>query len=366
MNIHSKSDADAEAKRVLHLCNICGYCNGYCVVFDAAARHPLLAAGELSWLAHLCHGCGNCFYACQYAPPHPFAVNVPQTLVHLRWQEYQHRIWPRPLARLLVNSRKTTQWALLVSAVLALVLAMLMIPWALFWTPAHVPGDFYRLVPLATMTALGGLTLGWSLIVLMLSWRHFWCEIAPAPRQWSWRTLRQVLGEIIHLRQLSGGGVGCHPPDDRRFGARRGLHQLLLLGVVLCLAATVSAAVLHHGRGQLAPYALLSWPVVLGTVGGVMIMLAGSKLWWLKQHADPALVIAKLHAADRALLTLLLVTAGSGLALLLGRTTAVMGLLLMVHLASVAVLFLLLPYSKFVHAGYRVLALWRQAMEQTC
>ncbi len=354
-------DVDAEARRVLHLCNICGYCNGYCVVFDAAARHPLLTANEVTWLAQLCHGCGNCLYACQYAPPHPFAVNVPQSLAQRRWQDYQQRIWPRAAAGLLIEAEAVTRLALQIGIGLAVLCAIIVLPWATLWAPAHAPGDFYRVVPLSTMTALGGLSLSWAVLVLMMSWWRFWRQIAATPL--SWCAMRQLIGEIISLRQLSGGGVGCHPPDDRRLAAKRGLHQLLLFGMVLCVAATLSAALLHHGLGQLAPYGLVSWPVVLGTLGGGAILVAGSGLLWLKQHTDPDLVIAPMQAADRALLRLLLVTAGTGLALLISRATPAMGLLLVVHLGSVTALFLLLPYSKFVHVGYRVLALLRHAIQ---
>jgi citrate/tricarballylate utilization protein len=36
---------------------------------------------DIHYLANLCHNCGACLHACQYAPPHEFAVNVPR-----RWQ----------------------------------------------------------------------------------------------------------------------------------------------------------------------------------------------------------------------------------------------------------------------------------------
>ena len=36
-----------------------------------------LSAWLFTTLANLCHNCGACLHACQYAPPHEFAVNVP-------------------------------------------------------------------------------------------------------------------------------------------------------------------------------------------------------------------------------------------------------------------------------------------------
>ena len=43
---------------------------------------------------NLCHNCGECLYACQYAPPHEFAINVPQTLAEIRLQSYEEYCWP--------------------------------------------------------------------------------------------------------------------------------------------------------------------------------------------------------------------------------------------------------------------------------
>ncbi len=69
-----------EGDRILTICNACRYCEGYCAVFPALERRLDFAAADLDYLANLCHNCAECYYACQYAPPHEFAVNVPKTL----------------------------------------------------------------------------------------------------------------------------------------------------------------------------------------------------------------------------------------------------------------------------------------------
>ena len=56
-------------------------------------------------------------------------------------------------------------------------------------------------------------------------------------------------------------------------------------------------------------------------------------------------------------------TSVTGLALLVLRTSPAMGLLLIVHLATVLALFVTMPYGKFVHGFYRVLALIRYHRE---
>ena len=61
---------------------------------------------------------------------------------------------------------------------------------------------------------------------------------------------------------------------------------------------------------------------------------------------------------------LLLLTSFTGLALLAGRDTSWMGILLAVHLGVVMALFLTLPYGKFAHGFYRCAALLKWAIEK--
>ena len=82
------------------MCNACRYCEQYCPVFPAMEQRPSFARVDLAYLANLCHNCGECLYACQYAPPHEFGINVPRTLAEIRLASYEDYAWPRPLAAL--------------------------------------------------------------------------------------------------------------------------------------------------------------------------------------------------------------------------------------------------------------------------
>jgi citrate/tricarballylate utilization protein len=66
---------------------------------------------------------------------------------------------------------------------------------------------------------------------------------------------------------------------------------------------------------------------------------------------------------DDSFMVLLLLTSVTGLLLLVLRDRAMMGSLLIVHLAVVLALFLTLPYGKFVHGFYRTAALVKSALE---
>ncbi len=79
-----QADPIQEGARIMTICNACRYCEGYCAVFPAMERRLSFAEADLNYLANLCHNCAECYYACQYAPPHEFAVNVPKTLAEIR------------------------------------------------------------------------------------------------------------------------------------------------------------------------------------------------------------------------------------------------------------------------------------------
>ena len=92
------ADPIAHGAHVLTVCNACRYCEQYCPVFPAMEQRATFARVDLAYLANLCHNCGECLYACQYAPPHEFGINVPRTLAEIRLASYEDYAWPRPFA----------------------------------------------------------------------------------------------------------------------------------------------------------------------------------------------------------------------------------------------------------------------------
>lgn len=354
-----------EARRVLAICNVCGYCNGFCPVFDAARERQALSTGDLSYLAHLCHACRNCLDACQYAPPHAFSVNVPRTLERLRWQDYGARFWPHALAARMRLFDLTGWRGLALAIILPVLFALLWHPWARLTQPALAAGDFYRIVPFALMVGLGVVTLGWALLSISISLMGFWRAIGAGrpPARLSLEGLGAALWDTTSLRHLDGGGPGCHDAHTQSAPVRRWLHQGLVLGFLCCLAATLVAAFWHHGLARTAPYPVLSLPVLLGLLGGLLMLPASLGLWWIRCQTNPLALAPETQGRERSASRWLLAVVLSGLALFAWRATPVMGILLLAHLGLVYGFFLLLPATKFVHAGYRLLALLRMRLE---
>ena len=360
----SAAEIRAEARRVLGICDACGYCNGFCDLFEAARRRPALTDADLAHLANLCHACRNCYHACQYAPPHAFAVNVPRVLARMRHQSYRDHVWPRSFAVLLDHPVATVAGVTLVAILFLFALAPAFAPDVGRPTASHGPGAFYRVLPWEAMVWIGILPLGWSVSAIGIGWRRYWRLTRPTETRHAPRALRLALPDILSLRNLRGGGVGCNDLDARFSPWRRRLHQTLLGGLALSFAATLAATLYHHGLGQQAPYPFWSAPVLLGTLGGIALTVAVLGLGWIEWHADPAPLAPESRRLDQAFLGLLLLVAGSGLALLVWRATPAMAPLLIVHLGSVLAFFALLPYSKFVHAGYRAIALVRESPDR--
>ena len=103
---------ETEVARQLQICNACRYCEGFCAVFPAMTRRLEFGKADIHFLANLCHNCGACLHACQYAPPHEFAVNVPRAMATVRGQTYADYAWPPALGSLYQRNGLTLSVAL--------------------------------------------------------------------------------------------------------------------------------------------------------------------------------------------------------------------------------------------------------------
>lgn len=204
----------------------------------------------------------------------------------------------------------------------------------------------------------------YGLVVFVIGAVRFWRETSGAitdiiDLKAFWSATQDAFG----LSYMKGGGAGCNYPDATFSQSRRWFHHLVFYGFILDFASTSVAACYDHFLGWQAPYPLLSWPVVLGTVGGVGLLIGSSGLLFLKCQSDRSPAEERMLSMDVAFLVLLFLTSLTGLVLLALRDTAAMGTLLIIHLGMVTGLFLTLPYGKFAHVVYRYAALLRYAIE---
>ena len=356
----------AEGARQMGICNSCRYCEGYCAVFPAMERRLEFHATDLNYMANLCHNCGECYYACQYSPPHEFAINVPQLLGEIRAKSYRQYAWPAPLARLFDSNGLFVAVALMLGIAAILLLATLAAGNGAALARAHPDGNFYAVIPHGTMAGAFGLVGAFSLTALVAGFLNFWRDageqLAEFTRPFA---LAEALKDIATLKNLDGDShVGCTYPGEQPSQARRWFHHFTFYGFLLCFAATLTGTLYHYVFGWHAPYAIFSLPVLLGTLGGIGLVIGPAGLWWLKRRQDPVTANPEQAGMDIAFIALLIFTSVSGLALLALRETTWMGSLLIIHLGAVMALFISLPYGKFVHGIYRGAALVKYALEK--
>src|SRR3954463_811007 len=104
----------------LEVCNACRYCEGYCAVFPALERRRNFTMGDVDYLANLCFDCRACYYACMFAPPHEFGVNIPQMMSEVRRETYGRYVLPSMFARVLGSSWLATGLLIALSALFLL------------------------------------------------------------------------------------------------------------------------------------------------------------------------------------------------------------------------------------------------------
>ena len=92
-------------------------------------------------------------------------------------------------------------------------------------------------------------------------------------------------------------------------------HHFTFYGFLLCFASTTIAAI-YHFAGSVAPHPYTSAPVILGTLGGIGLLIGPIGLYALKRRRDPAIVDAKQDGTDISFLVLLFLTSLTGLLLL--------------------------------------------------
>ena len=346
------------------ICNACRYCESLCAVFPAMEKRRTFPEHDLNYLANLCHNCGACYYACQYAPPHEFAVNVPKTMSELRNHSYAKYAWPNFGAGFFERN------GLFVSIIAAFSVASFLIMVIIINQPdilfaSHVDaGAFYKIIPHTMMVTIFGAAFIYATLALMMGIRNYWRDITDTTFAPTLGAILQAIKDASKLRYLRGGGGGCMTETDQPSDKRKIYHHMTFDGFMLCFASTTVATLYHYLFAWEAPYEWLSIPVILGVIGGLGLLIGPAGLMIEKWRQNPELKDESRFGMEIAFILMLFLTSATGLGLLIFRETSAMGILLAIHLGVVFGLFITMPYGKFVHGIYRAVALTRYAMEE--
>ena len=260
---------EAEVARQLQICNACRYCEGFCAVFPAMTRRLEFGKADIHFIANLCHNCGACLHACQYAPPHEFAVNVPQAMAQVRGQTYADYAWPPALGQLYQRNGSTLALALVAGLTLFLLLAVVLHGQgvsALWQSPV---GGFYGIFPHNLLVGLFAPVFLFAVLALGLGVRRFWRDVTPATSgaPLSAPATAEATDAVLRLKYLDGGhGDGCHNEGTTHTPVAPSPAPLHVLRLHAVFAATSVATLYHYLLDMPALYDLPSLPKLLAAL----------------------------------------------------------------------------------------------------
>ena len=354
----------SEGQDMMRICNSCRYCEGFCAVWRAMEFRREFPECDLNYLSNLCHDCSECYYACQYAPPHEWAINAPLTFAKIRCRSYEQYAWPKAIASAF-RANGLVVSLVSVFAFTAFLFGVVYVRGNNALTAKVSSGNFYQIISHETMIVSFGLACLFSVLALGIGFVRCCHDIGERVIDlFTPSVLITTLKEVLRLEHLSGGGWGCAYPWEESSQLRRWFHHTTFYGFLSCFTATIIGFVYHYLFGWHAPHAITSLPVVFGSLGGIGLIVGPAGLIALNFQRNRDITDDNQWGINTAFNVLLLLASITGLLLLIFRGTSAMAILLMIHLGVVMALLLTLPYGKFVHGMYRFGAIAKYTLER--
>jgi citrate/tricarballylate utilization protein len=301
-----------------------------------------------------------------YTPPHEFAVNLPQAFSEVRRRTYQRYTLPGVIAGLTGASLRSVALVAALTALFFVVVVALTGDPARLFSTHQGPGSFYAVIPYVAMFLPPLLIALYGVVALASGAIQFWRETRGSLGNLvDLQAFIEAAGDAFGLRYMYGGeDDGCYYPVEQPSRWRWLLHSLVFWGFLSALAGSTIAFIYQDLFHWMPPYPILSAPVILGSIGGIAMIVGATGLIYLKRRSDPAPADKTHVAMDYVFLVVLDLASLTGMLLLVLRDTPAMGSLLVIHLAAVFALFVAAPYGKFAHLVYRYAALVQNRLEE--
>lgn len=320
-------------------------------------RRTKFGKEDIVYLANICHDCQDCYQACPYTPPHELAINIPRLLSEVRLTTYREYAFPRVMSRAFERHKTWAIGLSLACLLLAVGAALLVGPASRLLALHQEPGSFYDIFPYADIV-IAGVAVG--AVVLAIYLHDFFGFISAVRQSKRTASIGAFLGaarDVLTHGGFRGGGAGC--THDEMVESRKFLlsHLLMFYGFLSALAATILAAVIQDGFGIMPPYPLISFPVLFGTAGGVMMVYGSLSVAYCKLAGTKVAVFDKMSKLDFVFLQSLALVSITGFLTLVFRETAFLGVLFTIHMGLVLAMFVTAPYGKFIHFVLRYASL---------
>jgi quinone-modifying oxidoreductase subunit QmoC len=343
----------------LKKCFQCGTCSVVCSLSPTEKPFP---RKEMIWAqwglkdrllkdpdVWLCHQCTDCSTNC------PRGAKPGDVLAAIRSYAIGHYSRPRFLAKAL--SAPGYLPALL--AVPALLL------FGFFWLATGSVSSFPSLVTISPEDLFSygytyggmGLLLAFMFVVAGLGIARFWrnlnsFETGPLPAGGRVGWPRAWWGVLVDIIKHSKWGK-C---EENKFS--RYTHLVIFYGAILLLIATATSAVLNHFFGVYSPHPLVGPVKMAGNIGAALLLAGLIAVIFRRLSSGDN--VGKTAYFDWFLIWVFLFAVVSGIAtevIRLAGLAAATYWVYLVHLWSMFVFFLYLPFSKAAHMIYRTVAL---------
>ncbi|MEO1785297.1 tricarballylate utilization 4Fe-4S protein TcuB [Thermodesulfobium sp. 4217-1] len=353
-----------DARFSLNICNACRYCENICPVFKAIELRRTFSDNDIIYLANLCHDCRGCYYACQYAPPHTFDINIPKVFGTLRLETYKNYrnskfskdIVDKPhlysIATFIVSFLFYTISSIIYTGKLSLIVIV------------DQNASFYSILPENFLIITMLIPFAISLTIYIKNFIDY-CDYIGIKKGDFLKLSSHIrsLKSVILLEFLGGGGFGCNYPDEEYSFSRRIYHQFVLFGFKITFISTLIAAFMSHILNISPPYTFTSLPVIFGSIGGALLLLGLTGLLYLRTKMDRIPYSENVNSMDINFIMILLLSVLTGFLVLLFRSTIFMPILLIIHLSIVITFFIMLPFSKLQHAVFRYVSIYKYFSE---
>jgi citrate/tricarballylate utilization protein len=358
-------DKDFEDARFsLNICNACRYCENICPVFKAIEFRRTFSDNSIIYLANLCHDCRGCYYACQYAPPHTFDINIPKIFGTLRLETYKNYKKSK-FSKEIIEKPHIFSIAIFLISFLFYTISSIIYTGKLSLKGLFEQNtSFYSVLPenFLIITMLIPFTISLTIYIKNLI---DYCDYIDIKKSDFFKLFNHIssLKSVILLEFLDGGSFGCNYPDEEYSFSRKIYHQFVLFGFIITFISTLIAAFMGHILNISPPYSFTSLAVIFGTIGGVLMILGLTGLLYLRTKMDRIPYSENINSMDINLIMILLMSVLTGFLVLLFRSTIFMPILFIIHLSTVITFFIMLPFSKLQHAIFRYASIYKYFSE---
>ncbi len=342
------TDIYDEGLRQFRICNACRYCEGYCAVWDAMERKPDLLSSDLKYYSNLCHDCRDCYYVCPYTGEHEFQINIPRVLSQIRIETYGENIVPKRLFPLV--KRPYLSWGIVLLFCLAFTffLAVDVEGPSVLVRPASIGA---AVIPDLYFKMLSIILYSYVLVMWAIEGSRYWDSIKVQDMKVVSKDVTGAVSDAFSHRYFRGGQSGCSYPRESVSSVRMIAHMGVLFGFILDLFTIAFYPGLTAG---------LVWLYIIGAAG----MSVGSLLLLTtKSVSNQELASDSMKSYDYPFTMTIFITGITGVIFPVVSGTSLYSGFFLVHVALVAGIYLMAPFSKFIHPVFRFLSLLRNRME---